>query len=343
MNTKIKTAEKLDTVPKKSAVKPKKKNFFQREPVISTILLVNIFFFLVVCVDFSNPITFFLPEPNDLSVLALSKENFINAPWTIFTYSLAHFGVIHIFLNLFTLYILRESQNDSETIASQYLPVSKNNRQLKFLFVYLLSSVVSGAAYLIIPFKANDVSVVGASGAVFGIIGYILFYWRNNYNRKALTIDVGISIVAVLLIPMISWEAHLGGFICGATIGVISNFLDWKKVEKDFLQKRPDPKVSFSPMESYFFNLIKGEIIQGSAKSREEAQYFIDYLDIVYDKTENRNKRLAKIAKNEKMVSFIKEKFIPIIHTEDKYAYSQFIKTQPETIIKENRSSSKMG
>jgi len=67
--------------------------------------------------------------------------------------------------------------------------------------------------------------VVGVSGVVFGLLGAVSWlelrfadrlpaWWR--VPRRALFVMVAISAGLALVVPIIAWAAHLGGFVAGA-------------------------------------------------------------------------------------------------------------------------------
>ncbi len=96
-------------------------------------------------------------------------------------------------------------------------------RAARFGSVFLLTAVGSGLGTWIIA-PSNTVHA-GASGVVFGLLGYLLV--RGVFDRKAKSIAIG---VAVLLFygglvwgvlptnPRVSWQGHLFGFISGIVV-----------------------------------------------------------------------------------------------------------------------------
>lgn len=96
---------------------------------------------------------------------------------------------------------------------------------VRYLLVYILSGV--GSAYLSLLFLNPNTVSVGASGAVFGIIGCLLIVtmfrysnWKNGVVSALLytiLINLGISIID----PSINLYAHLGGLITGIVCGLI--------------------------------------------------------------------------------------------------------------------------
>ena len=63
---------------------------------------------------------------------------------------------------------------------------------------------------------------IGASGIIFGLIGYLMFLGLFRRNWKAVLISIGISLLyggalysLLTYVPGISWSGHLFGFLSG--------------------------------------------------------------------------------------------------------------------------------
>jgi len=63
---------------------------------------------------------------------------------------------------------------------------------------------------------------IGASGIIFGLIGYLMCLGLFQRNWKALVISVVITIVyggalysLLMIVPGVSWSGHLFGFLSG--------------------------------------------------------------------------------------------------------------------------------
>lgn len=91
-----------------------------------------------------------------------------------------------------------------------------------FLFVLLISAAVSGAGTWL--FGMPNSQHVGASGVVFGLLGYVLI--RAAYDHRISSALIAVAVAAVYgatfltsLMPAhgISWTGHVFGFIGGLT------------------------------------------------------------------------------------------------------------------------------
>lgn len=91
----------------------------------------------------------------------------------------------------------------------------------RFVGVLLMTALSSGlGAWL---FGAPNTVVIGASGVIFGLLGFLLFRGLAERSPGAITVSImmlmiyGGSISGVLPgVPFVSWQSHLFGFIGGA-------------------------------------------------------------------------------------------------------------------------------
>src|SRR5690554_868505 len=84
-------------------------------------------------------------------------------PWTIVTYAFLHADYVHLLFNMIGLYFF-----------GPRLEMMLGSR--RFLGLYFTSAVVAALASLLTPFAA----IVGASGAIFGILMGFAKYWPQD-------------------------------------------------------------------------------------------------------------------------------------------------------------------
>ena len=69
---------------------------------------------------------------------------------------------------------------------------------------------------------APEVSTVGASGAIFGLMAALLVIGRHlGANVIGILVVLVINFAYGFIVPGIAWQAHVGGAIVGALIGLI--------------------------------------------------------------------------------------------------------------------------
>ena len=122
-----------------------------------------------------------------------------------------HYGPIHLGMNMLALWWIGR-------------PLENYLGPMRYLLLYLVSGLAGSAGALIV----NPTAVtVGASGAIFGILGAAIVLERQgNYvlGGSALTLLI-VNIAFTFAVPGISIGGHLGGLAAGAlSILVLSRF-----------------------------------------------------------------------------------------------------------------------
>ncbi|PIB36250.1 hypothetical protein BFP72_13050 [Reichenbachiella sp. 5M10] len=128
-----------------------------------------------------------------------------------------HGNLVHLLANMYSLlYIGRQ--------------VEEMTSPLRFLEIYLLTGLVAGLTSL--NYNLFVISV-GASGAIFGIYGYLIvdLFKKDHHNRSSVLINFVIYLVVVTLIgSKLNFDnaAHLGGAAAGILLGLLQNTLKSK-------------------------------------------------------------------------------------------------------------------
>ncbi len=116
-----------------------------------------------------------------------------------------HIGLLHLLFNMYALYII------GPQVESFY-------GKFKYFLIYILSGV--SGSILSITFSANTVSA-GASGAIFGLMGALLYFgfFYRNYLGSVIKSQIVPIIILNLVIGFstsgIDNAAHIGGLIGG--------------------------------------------------------------------------------------------------------------------------------
>jgi len=85
--------------------------------------------------------------------------------------------------------------------------------------VYVLSAFGGSLAVL---YLAPAQAVVGASGAIFGMLGaFFIIQRRLGGQSMQLIVLIGINLAIGFVVPGISWQAHVGGLVVGALAALI--------------------------------------------------------------------------------------------------------------------------
>ncbi|CAB1082404.1 hypothetical protein D1AOALGA4SA_10025 [Olavius algarvensis Delta 1 endosymbiont] len=126
--------------------------------------------------------------------------------WGILAAPFLHGDMQHLIANSGVLFILL-------TVSLSY----SRARTFKALLIIMLL----GGAMVWLLGRAGTVHI-GASGIIFGLIGYLMCLGLFQRNWKALVISVVITIVyggalysLLMIVPGVSWSGHLFGFLSG--------------------------------------------------------------------------------------------------------------------------------
>ncbi|MGB3414531.1 MAG: rhomboid family intramembrane serine protease [Microbacteriaceae bacterium] len=135
-------------------------------------------------------------------------------PWRMLTANFLHStsGIFHILLNMFSLYILGQN-------------LERMFGKSRFLVLTLVSGF--GGSLAVQLFAEMNTAVVGASGAIFGMLGAYFAISRKLTGKinQSLIVILGLNLVAGFVLPGISWQSHVGGLLVGAAVAYC--FLKW--------------------------------------------------------------------------------------------------------------------
>jgi rhomboid protease GluP len=151
----------------------------------------------------------------DLVIGLGAKENTAIAAgqyWRLITPVFIHAGLAHLFVNMYSLYVIGPSAEEMFG-------------RLRFLCFFVLAGL--GGAIFSLAFNASP--SVGASGAIFGLLGMLGAFWylhRTTFGSVGKLQLRQIAMVAALnlligLSPGIDFWAHLGGFLTGIALALL--------------------------------------------------------------------------------------------------------------------------
>ena len=135
--------------------------------------------------------------------------------WRIFTNMFVHGGLVHVAANMWCLW--------------NFGPIAERvYGRWRFLIVYLLTGLASSVAS--VAMHPSTISV-GASGAIFGVVGALVFpFYRKRVvlpppvmkaMMRSLLTFIFINLLIGSAVPMIDNAAHVGGLLAGLLLGAI--------------------------------------------------------------------------------------------------------------------------
>jgi membrane associated rhomboid family serine protease len=126
--------------------------------------------------------------------------------WRLITSTFLHANIVHIGFNMYFLWIVGSA-------------VESFLGRGRFLAVYLVSGLAGSAGALVVTPTSIT---VGASGAIFGILGAALVLERQHvYVLRGQALGLIVSVVVISLVfsfigsSNVSYGGHIGGFIGG--------------------------------------------------------------------------------------------------------------------------------
>jgi rhomboid protease GluP len=147
--------------------------------------------------------------------------------WRFFTPIFLHVGFLHLLMNTFALYYLG-------------MTVERLYGSWRFFFIYLIAGFFGTLGSFLFTTSLS----AGASGAIFGLFGALLYFgtvYRHLFFQTIGTNIIGLIIINLLfgmIVPGIDNAGHIGGLIGGflaAGIVHLPNHLDWKRQMRSLL------------------------------------------------------------------------------------------------------------
>nr|HEX4312343.1 rhomboid family intramembrane serine protease [Kofleriaceae bacterium] len=134
-------------------------------------------------------------------------------PWRLATAMFLHAGVVHLALNMIFLFQVRT--------------IERMMGRSRFAAIYVAGGLCGGVATLLFGHAAA--ASVGASGALFGVVGaYLAWFVVRRKRMDAETFAAGMKWVAGFVVlnavyavatPRIDLSAHAGGLVAGFVLG----------------------------------------------------------------------------------------------------------------------------
>jgi len=147
-------------------------------------------------------------------------------PWRLVTSAFLHSPgtIIHVLFNLYALFAfgpaLEAFLGRARFLALYF--ASAIGGSLGVLTIYQLAIITGGASVTATNGFLQPAFALGASGAIFGLLGaYLPLRKVIGVNFRMLAIVLAINLAIGFLVSGIAWEAHLGGLGVGAAVATI--------------------------------------------------------------------------------------------------------------------------
>lgn len=176
--------------------------FSKKTPYITYILIfINILFYVLSIISNSF-----------YNSMVLNPSKILNGEYyRLLSCIFMHGGIIHLLCNMYCLYVIG-------------LQVESFFGKIKYIVIYLLSGIIGSLMSLSIT---NSISL-GASGAIFGLLGSILYF--GYHYRVYLSQAIKSQIIPIIVLNLflgfmlngVDNAAHIGGLIGGVLVSMMA-------------------------------------------------------------------------------------------------------------------------
>lgn len=205
-----------DEINKKNLDESKKVEeiFSKKTPIITyVIMIICAVLYLMSSILSSNMFEF---DPNVLyklgGLVSIDNMSSYSEFYRVFTSIFLHASLIHFLMNMYSLYVI------GPQLESFF-------GKIKYLIIFIISGIIGNLLSLV--FIQNNIVSVGASGAIFGLLGSLLYF--GYYYRVYLSGVIKSQIIPLIILNLglgfiannINNFAHFGGLIGGVLISMV--------------------------------------------------------------------------------------------------------------------------
>ncbi len=186
----------------------------RRKPayINDTLIIVNILYFLWLEFCGSTENAWFMVEHGAMYVPLIVKHG---EYYRLLTSVFMHFGISHLVNNMIIQFVLGDN-------------LERALGRIKYLVFYLVCGVGANVFSMIVSINDYEPAVsAGASGAIFGVIGGLLYAVIRNRGQledlstRQLTMLVVCSLYFGFTSTGVNNAAHIGGLVLGFLLGVL--------------------------------------------------------------------------------------------------------------------------
>ena len=175
------------------------------------LIALNVLFFLYLEITGSSENVYFMYTKGAMSAPAVLEDG---EYYRLLTAMFMHFGIRHIMNNMLVLFVLGDN-------------LERALGHVKYLIFYLLCGI--GSNWVSMMAHSTDTMTVsaGASGAIFGVVGGLLYVFTANKGRledlstRQLVIMIFFSLYLGYTSTGVDNTAHLSGLVIGIVLAII--------------------------------------------------------------------------------------------------------------------------
>ena len=204
----------------------------------------------------ANVVAYFLEQtmPGFFGAFQFVPAYVLVRPWTVVTYMFLHAGLTHILFNMLGLYFF--GPRVEERLGSR-----------RFTTLYFLSGITGAVlSFLMAILGYSAAAIVGASGAVYGVMLAFAYYWPDTPISIWGVIPVQARLLVIIYTVMSLWGglsggggvahfAHLGGF-AGAFL-----YLKWtERARTRFRSRATAPPAELPKSAAAYRNIDRSKL-----------------------------------------------------------------------------------
>ena len=175
------------------------------------LIALNVLFFLYLEITGSSENVYFMYTKGAMSAPAVLEDG---EYYRLLTAMFMHFGIRHIMNNMLVLFVIGDN-------------LERALGHVKYLIFYLLCGI--GSNWVSMMAHSTDTMTVsaGASGAIFGVVGGLLYVVTANKGRledlstRQLVIMIFFSLYLGYTSTGVDNTAHLSGLVIGIVLAII--------------------------------------------------------------------------------------------------------------------------
>lgn len=181
-------------------------------PCTVALIVINVAVFFIMSLFRNTEDVMFMLEHGAMFEPLITEEH---EYYRIITSMFLHFGIEHLLNNMVILGALGWN-------------LELETGKIRFLIIYLVSGIGGNLLSLYLGVSSAEYAVsAGASGAIFGLMGALLYVAARNRGRmgrisgKGVLFMIALSLYFGITSSGIDNAAHIGGLLCGFILAVI--------------------------------------------------------------------------------------------------------------------------
>ncbi len=181
-------------------------------PCTVALIVINVAVFFIMSLFGNTEDVMFMLEHGAMFEPLITEEH---EYYRIITSMFLHFGIEHLLNNMVILGALGWN-------------LELETGKIRFLIIYLVSGIGGNLLSLYLGVSSAEYAVsAGASGAIFGLMGALLYVAARNRGRmgrisgKGVLFMIALSLYFGITSSGIDNAAHIGGLLCGFILAVI--------------------------------------------------------------------------------------------------------------------------